>query len=220
MLSLISLFSCSSLPEMFQGKKDRCMTNIRFIPKEFETVKLGQQQISENDCSPLHGSTISINTLSINAPERIILKGRDSLMYVIPLCIRYSISLRRSLKYANAARNVITIKRLQDGKIYSGEIVKNGFEGELPFPDDYDKEGWDWLQTAIVEAQKYSDKELDEGPFGDGWMNINGLEYVNLPFAAGKYEIWLSFSGLESNHAVVEVVHKRVVRHLKLMNDL
>lgn len=181
------------------------MTKIQYIPAAFETVKLGSVETLENSCSPLYGKEIAINSLYIHTPEKIILAKKDSAKCIIPLCIRYCISLRRALKYSDSSRMDITIRRLQGDKVYSGEVRENGFEGELLFPDDYDKEAWSEKQAAISEAQRYSDKELDEGQFSDGWMNINLLEHVDMPFLPGKYEVAVSFYGLKSNRALLEI---------------
>lgn len=185
------------------------MTNIQYIPAAFETVKLGNTETLENSCSPLYGKEITINSLYIHTPEKIILAKEDSAKCIIPLCIRYCVSLRRALKYSDTSQMDITIRRLQDDRVYSGEARENGFEGELLFPDDDDKEAWIEEQAAIAEAQKYSDKELGEGQFSDGWMNINLLEYVDMPFLPGKYEIAASFYGLKSNRALVEIKTKQ-----------
>jgi hypothetical protein len=58
----------------------------------------------------------------------------------------------------------------------------------------------------VNDAQKYSDLELDEGLIGGDAMNINLLEYVDLPFIGGRYEIFVSCYNLESNKVVVEII--------------
>lgn len=187
------------------SKKGKDMTNIQYIPAAFETVKLGNTETLENSCSPLYGKEITINSLYIHTPEKIILAKEDSAKCIIPLCIRYCVSLRRALKYSDTSQMDITIRRLQDDRVYSGEVRESGSEGELLFPDDDDKEAWLEKQAAAAKAQRYSDKELDEGQYSDDWMNINLLEYVDMPFLPGKYEIAASFYGLKSNRALVEI---------------
>ena len=199
------IVACGCVSGHLISKKDKDMTNIQYIPAVFETVKLGSAETLENSCSPLYGKEIAINSLYIHTPEKIILAKEDSAKCIIPLCIRYCVSLRRALKYSDSSRMDITIRRLQGNKVYSGEVRENGFEGELLFPDDYDKEAWSEKQAAIAEAQRYSDKELDEGQFSDGWMNINLLEYVDMPFLPGKYEVTVTFYSLKSNRALLEI---------------
>lgn len=201
----IGIVACSCLSGQLKSKKDKDMTNIQYIPASFEAVKLGNAETLENSCSPLYGQEITINSLYIHTPEKIILAKEDSVKCIIPLCIRYCISLRRALKYSDTSQLNITVRRLQDDKVYSGEVWESGYKGELLFSDDYDKEASIEKQAAIAEAQKYSDKELDEGQFSDGWMNINLLEYIAMPFSPDKYEVAASFYGLKSNRSLVEI---------------
>jgi hypothetical protein len=184
------------------------MENVVFIPEGFESVEFGYGERAENLCSPFYGEDIAVNTLFINAPEKIILKNPDSVKCVLPVCIRYSISLRRSLKYADSSHNILSIRRLPDGESYSGWVYANDSEGEHNFPDDYDKEMWAQSRKEIAEAQNYSDEELGEGSYSEGYMNVDVPEYVDFPITSGSYEIFFSMSGLESNRSIVEIAIK------------
>jgi hypothetical protein len=64
-------------------------------------------------------------------------------------------------------------------------------------------------QQRIEEAQKYSNAELDEGQASGNFFNLNLMDYVVMPFESGIYEIYLSFSGLESNRVKVEIVIRK-----------
>jgi DNA-binding Lrp family transcriptional regulator len=209
-LFILVLFSCRSLSDsnLIKEEKSEQMENIKFIPKEFHDVKLGYSQGSSNLCSPKFPSGTPINSITINTPSKIIYntENRD-FIFVIPVCAAYQITDRRGYKYSALSRRVLHIKKVGEETIYSGEIVDKD-ESLIILPPNYDlmvkrhKE-------RVEEAQNYTDEELNESQFSSGgYLNINLMEYVDIPLQTGKYEIYLSFCGLESNHTIVEIVFK------------
>jgi len=209
-LLLISiLFSCCSAVIKKQSQKIKNMENIQFIPKEFNDIKLGYYETEENCCSPAWISEMrTINSIIINTPQKIICDmNKEDFVPVIPVCATYSVSLRRGFKYHNLSAKMLYIRKIDDGAIYFGEIVNKDIQYfEYPEPDPYDEEKEKKRLAMVEEAQKYSDMELDQGQLGGGYLNINLMEYVDMPFLPGKYEVWLSFCGLESNHTIVEII--------------
>ena len=211
-LLLISiLFSCCSAVIKKQSQKIRDMENIQFIPKEFNDIKLGYYERGENCCSPAWISEMrTINSIIINTPQKIICDmNKEDFVPVIPVCATYSVSLRRGFKYHNLSVKMLHIRKIDDGVIYVGEIVNKDIQYEYypaPFPHHEEREK---ERLAMEEeAQKYSDMELDQGQSSGGNMNINLMEYVDMPFLPGKYEVWLTLCGLESNHTIVEIIAK------------
>jgi hypothetical protein len=209
-LFITVLFSCSNLlnSNIKKDKKTEYIKNIKFVPNEFNNIKLDYYETCETPCSPNFPEGVPINTIAINTPQKIICYiNKEGLVPIIPICAVYSISLRRGLKYDNLSAKMLHIRKVDEKTVYSGEIVDKNMQYEYPdFPPEYEEREKERL-LKVEEAQKYSDDELDyPGGFGGNYMNINLLEYVDIPFQASKYEIYLSFSGLESNHTIVEVV--------------
>jgi hypothetical protein len=121
----------------------------------------------------------------------------------------HAVSLKRGLKYAHLSAQMLHIRKLGEETVYSGEIEDKNMKYEYPdYPPYYEEEEKE-RQSMIEEAQKYSDEELDQPEIGGAnYINVNLMEYVDIPFEAGEYEIYLSFSGIESNHTTVEIIIK------------
>ena len=190
------------------------MIEIEYIPKEFHDVKMGVHENNENECTPYFpDSYIKVsNQIAVSVPRKIICKNVDSCP-VIPLCGVYRFPERRGLKYANLLTAVIHIRKIQEVTWNSGEIMDKNSRSDSsdPFSPNYDKEYATKKQQEIANAQKYSDDELEEdgGRFYVGVFNVNIVEYVNIPFGEGIYEVFVSKSGLESNRTRVEIVFEK-----------
>ncbi|MCD8176832.1 MAG: hypothetical protein LUE98_05160 [Tannerellaceae bacterium] len=191
--------------------KIKNMKTIQFLPKEFNEIKLGYYENEMSVCSPGYpDDTVEINTLLINIPHTIISKDRKSCTPVIPLCITSGLSDKRYYKYYNLSAKIIYVKKEGEEVIYSGQIVEQiSTEWDVlnefpPDMEDFIKEE----ETNIAEAQLYSDEELNEGTYSPRHANLNLLDYVDMPFLPGKYEVWVTFSGLESNHMFVEIIRE------------
>jgi hypothetical protein len=190
------------------------MDTIKFIPKEFNNVKLGFYETSKNPCSPgypLNASDFLWNEIVINVPEKIICNVSDSAFVpVIPICGAYIIGEKRSYKYVDLWANVLHIKSEGDNVWYTGEIIEPNLEYEYPEPYPGEEEDKRRTEEEVKKAQKYSDEEIDkkEGQGAGGFFNVNLLDYIKLPFKTGIYEIFMSTCGLESNRVKVEIVFR------------
>ena len=182
---------------------------VEFIPKKFNKVELGFNQSEENACTPQFPKSLTAKSqIMINMPKKIICKDLDSL--IIPLCGMSEISQRRGLKYANSPDNVIHLRKIGEETWYQGKIVN--LKPRSPLKPPYNQEKEERRQQRIVEAQKYSDEELDEqdGIYIGEVINVDIVPYFNeISFQEGVYEIYLVTSGLESNRVKVEIVLKK-----------
>lgn len=208
---LLTSFAGKSILSINQKKKN--MENITFIPKEFNEIELGYDCIEMVKTSPGYpNELIKINKIAINTPEFINYSDLDSnFKPIVPLSAIYVVSSQRTLKYIHLIAKLIHVKNIKSGVEFLGEICKkeNPNISEYPLPKPNIAEFLKEREELIKQAQKLTDEEIDNrGKTIGDFMNINIMEYVDFPFLPGKYEIWLSFSGLESNHTVVEIVKK------------
>lgn len=191
-----------------QNKKN--MQHLKFIPEEFNNIEVGFSKTAMTFCSPGYPNRdIPLNTLLINAPEKILytMQSRDTAV-VIPICIADNISLRRLHKY-HKDDLIFHIKMINQEKVYSGKIYDEEDAGDrIPIPSHLHKKMIEDRDLNNKEAQKYNDDELDEGVSYPSFMNLNVLNYVKIPFQSGQYEIWYTFRGLESNHCYFDIIEK------------
>lgn len=205
LFSIIALCESRSCPK--KGNQNK-MGNTQFISKEFGYVELDLYNYKKYPCTPGYPEDLfNSNIILINVPQKIIYKSYDKeTIPIIPMCAIFAISQKHGLKYDHLSTKKIYIKRVDQDTIYSGEIIDPNLKYEHPiYPPGYMGDENKRLEM-VNEAQKYSDHELDEGLIGGDAMNINLLEYVDLPFIAGQYEIFVSCYNLESNKVVVEII--------------
>ena len=195
------------------------MKTIEFIPKKFNDVKLGLYETYKNPCSPGYPRDITDrlwNKIVINAPRKIIYtinNEMDTLIPIIPVCGAHIVTDRRGLKYNDLGASIFHIRKINDENWFTGRIIDKDLQYEFPaLPPDYEEEQRE-LEREIAEAQKYADEELEEGQASGGFLNVNLMEYVDMPFEPGKYEIYLSFSGLESNRVFVEIIFQGNIKN-------
>lgn len=192
-----------------QTNKNTTMKPIQYIPEIFHDIKLGYYESGINSCTPYYPNDpcfILLNEIAINAPQKIICNIKDSgFIPIIPICGFYVITLRRCAKYNDLAADIIHIRKKDEDIWYTGEMKENT-ENEYPIlPPGYEEAEIE-RQKEIEEAQKYNLDDLNEGQASSRAININLLEYINMPFLPGNYEIYMSSCGLESNHVEVEIV--------------
>ncbi len=199
------------LPQASCQLKNKKMQSIYFYPIEFNDVKLG---IDEKEIHPLipnypNPDEVLLNQIAINAPQKIIFSSEKiDLELCIPVCGYYLITSRRILKYANQDKLLVHIKKDSDQEWIEGEIVDqpiNEHPAAPPWADKQEEE----KRKRILEAQKYSDEELNQGQASEDVINVNVMNYVKISLEKGVYEIYLSKSGLESNHVKVEIVFEK-----------
>ena len=189
-----------------QEQKKELMKNIRFIPEEFNEIELGYAKGSVTPCSPGYpDEDIPLNTLLINVPEKIIYNPVKELIPVIPVCTAKHISLRRSFKY-DQDDMVFYVRIVSQNKIASGKLFDEDEREKMPLSPEVCEQMEKMRDQKREEMVKYSDDELNEGQSSVRFMNLNVMTYVDMPFLPGKYEIWYTFRGLESNHSVVEII--------------
>lgn len=188
-------------------KQKKKMKPIEFIPKEFNDVELDYPESGENPCSPISFYEISINTIVINTPQTIICRvSQEGFTPIIPVCGICSISSRRADKYDYLSAKVLHIRKTDQDTIYSGKLYDKRPPVDLVIEDPMTPEEEYEREREREEAKKLSDEELDTGSGWGDYINVNLMEYIEMPFLPGKYEIYMSFWGLESNHTIVEIV--------------
>jgi hypothetical protein len=191
------------------------MENIKFIPKEFRDVELNLYNHKKYPCTPHYTEDLFASSIIlINIPKKIYVyqynKEIKEIKQVIPMCAVFAISQKRALKYEHLSTPKIHIRKVDQDITYSGEIVDPNLKYEyLVYPPGYEEAQKKKIEM-IKEAQKYSDEELNDGLIAGDAMNINLLDYVDMPFIAGRYEIFISCYNLESNKTYVEIIMKKV----------
>ncbi len=203
------LLSCGTVSNISQSQhtKQNNMYCTRFIPEIFNEIELGYSKTSQTVCSPGYPSTqIALNTITINTPDRIIINVKcDHISSVLPMCVTYKVSSRRSTKY-HEDEMMVHLRMIEGREVYFGKIIDNDVNNDYVIPPYWNSQMEQNRRERILEAQKYSDEELNDGQASGGYMNLNIMEYVDMPFAPGRYEVWLSFYGLESNHCFTEII--------------
>ena len=186
---------------ILRTKNNNKMKTIEFIPKKFENIDFESVETVMCPCSPNFPHKINeVNILKINVPEKIFFHSLDE-KRVIPVCIAYSISILRALKYHNFSKEIFHIKPEDGDIVYSGNFFNKRAAHKTPYIPEISE----YKQQKINDAQNLSDAELDEGAYSRGYLNVNALDYVQIPIKSGRYEVWVTYYGLESNHVFVEV---------------
>src|SRR5690554_3339537 len=189
---------------------------IRFIPESFNDLEFGNFHDGRNPCSPMYpkkATSYLLNELLINVPEKVILPSTvplDHIKPIIPVCIASVFTARRGYKYAHLSDEFFYIRKVDSDEWHKGRVYYVFWdEGEIPgpgpTPEQMEKEEKE-LQAKIAEAQQYSDDDLNVGSFSGEYLNLNLMQYVDMPFEPGVYEIYYSVLGLESNRVQVEIV--------------
>lgn len=191
---------------------------IEFRPKKFNNVKLGEYGQEQNPCSPFYPLDIAFmlwNEIVINAPKKIIYYTKnDTIIPVIPVCGAHMITDKRDYKYYELAIKTFYIRKLGEETFYSGKMVNYYYYDDDDETLDesllslFSEEEEVERQRRIEEAQKYTDEELDHGQSAPIYFNENLMDYVEMPFEPGIYEIYVAKSGLKSNRVKVEIIFK------------
>lgn len=187
------------------------LRNIRLVPEAFMKVELSDNT-DEHPCSPGYPDRLrELNVIGINTPDSIFYNATKEKNPVIPVCMGGMISRRRTMKYYDLRPKIVNVRRLSDGEVFSGEIVplESPWVSVHPARNPYWEHEQKRIQREVREAQKYSDDELDEGQAGGCYLNFNAMDFIkDMPFQPGRYEVWISFCGLESNRRIVEIVEE------------
>lgn len=213
-LIFFTIILCSSTFSERMILKKKYMYKIEFIPKEFGNIVCGNTTCEPNLCSPKLGK-IPVSEIKINAPDQMICfidkeekktSEKKSVKPYLPVCLNEIISEKRAYKYYKQSDKTIYIRKIGSERWFIGVVQEEIIENSIPQPDWEEEEAI--YQKEIRKAQSYSDSELDEDFGFGGCMNLDVLQYVDFTFEAGKYEIYISTFGLESNRVVVEVIYK------------
>lgn len=213
-LIFCTIILCSSTFNERIILKKKHMYKIEFIPKEFENIVCGNTTCEPNLCSPKLGK-IPVSEIKINAPDQMIcfidkeeknLSDKKSVKPYLPVCLNEIISQKRAYKYYKQSEKTVHIRKIGSERWFIGVVQEEIIENSIPQPDWEEEEAI--YQEEIRKAQSYSDSELDEDIGFGGCMNLDVLQYVDFTFETGKYEIFISAFGLESNRVIVEVIYK------------
>jgi hypothetical protein len=103
---------------------------------------------------------------------------------------------------------MLHIRKVGSDIWHSGEITPPPLVFGTPDYDPYEEEERKRIAEEVKRAQNYTEEELNApGQRASGRsMSLNLMEYIDFPFEEGIYEIYLSFSGLESNRVKVEII--------------
>jgi len=212
MLSLLmqTVYGC----RIVEIKNNKNMNTIKFIPAIFENIDFDSVKTKMCPCSPNFPNELgAVSTLKINVPEKIVFHSLDEKVTpVLPVCMAYSKSSLREVKYRYFSRQKIHIKPENEDIVYSVDYYDKSRVNKIPY---ISIEVEEYRQKETKEAQKFSDDEVDNMVFysdnilnvySRGYLNVNALDHVQLPIKPGKYEVWVTYYGMESNHAFVEII--------------
>jgi|SRR5690554_39894 len=204
--------SCQTL------KRDTVMSipTTRFIPETFNDLELGHFHDGRNPCSPLYPKKATrylLNEILINVPEKVILPISaygECITPIIPVSTAAVYTALRGAKYAHLSEEVFYIRKADSDEWFIGKVLYEEWdEGEIPgpspSPEELEKKR-EIREKEIAEAQQFLDDELNEGSASGEYRNLNLMQYVDMPFEPGVYEIYYSALGLESNRVQVEIV--------------
>lgn len=156
--------------------------------QEFFSIELAGN--SPNKCSPAappppwHG-------LVIQAPSRTeftagVAADEQGAFAVIPVCGVFCVEVPKTPQKDSP---VIVAVDLQSGKRYQGPIRELDPSPMAPDPDD---------------DEPFDPDEL-EGMSVTSYFNANVANFVPLPAAPARYEIWVEFRKMSSNKVVIQV---------------
>jgi len=209
---LAASVSCQTL------KQDSVMPipTIRFIPETFNDLELGNFKGGHNPCSPMYPDEATrylTNEALINVPEKIILPSSvplESIKPIIPVCAAAVYTARRGAKYAHLSEEIFYIRKTDSEHWFKGKVYYEAWdEGDIPGPlpdEEVMEKKRKEREKEIAQAQQYSDDELNEGTGSGEYRNLNLMQYVDMPFEPGVYELYYSALGIESNRVQVEIV--------------
>ena len=215
LLSCVCIVNANERESNLITNNKSTMDKIKFTPKEFNKIEYGYFQSSSNACTPSAGDSYSF--IKINVPREVIYYSKNSVKTtnmlsidpLLPICTSEMYAYKRISKYYNLVDLTFHIKKADSDKWHSGILTPSDppREGSYDYRELTDEEKLN-IQNQIKEAQYYHDDEIDTGNASGRVMNLNLHEYVQIILEEGEYEIYLSKSGLESNHVIVKITFK------------
>ena len=206
-----------------QEDKDMETTmGIRFEPQEWMELELDWSEyvwsMERNTCTPFV-DVWRKSVLNINVPTKIFVdsKSLHEVVPAIPVSGYTKTSENRSYKY-HGTHHLLKLYISKAGEkevLYESLAVverepewPTGITDKHPEPKPVDP-----IQEAKENAKRENamsipDEELDKGhtQFRSFCFTFNACDYVSMPLQPGKYEVYCTFRGLESEHKVVEIV--------------
>ncbi len=204
------LFTCAISVSCQTRKKNETMKKKRFEPMEFNDIKLGLSERQENICTPDYPNThlLKMSQVKINVPTKVFLHKNsiNDSVSIIPLCGIYLISNYRATLYKEELATIHMKK--DDINIWQLGIIggKEDEDTEEPLPIDWEDVEEKERQNDIDKANLIPVEDIDSGQGFGSAMNINILEFVNIPVLPGTYEVYVTMYGVESNHEFINVV--------------
>ena len=200
------------------GKK---VAGIRFEPQEWMELELDWREyvwsMERNTCTPFV-DVWRKSVLNINVPTKIFVdsKSLHEVVPAIPVSGYTKTSENRRYKY-HGTHHLLTLYISKAGEkevLYESLAV---VEREPEWPADIDRhpipKPVDPIQEAKEKAKRENamamkDEELDKevSQLSLYYDTFNACDYVSMPLQPGKYEVYCTFRGLESEHKVVEIV--------------
>ena len=201
------------------GKK---VAGIRFEPQEWMELELDWREyvwsMERNTCTPFV-DVWRKSVLNINVPTKIFVDSKrlHEVVPAIPVSGYTKTSENRRYKY-HGTHHLLTLYISKAGEkevLYESLAVVErepewpaGITDKHPEPKPVDP-----IQEAKEKAKRENamsipDEELDKGHtrFRSFCFTFNACDYVSMPLQPGKYEVYCTFRGLESEHKVVEIV--------------
>ncbi len=167
-----------------------------FYPENFNNLQLSYHIDINSNCHPNINHKIGC---LINVPKEIYHYPETDSTTIIPICSSaYYTRKEDILKQGNIVE--IFIKNIQSNKTYKGTVDFDGRD-VLGYTDS--KEVLYYPQTKKERNIKAS--EIPEGKMCTRAFNINALDFVDMPYEAGNYEVYVKRAGYESNHMKVTI---------------
>lgn len=210
-------FLCFSLMSL-KGKTP--MKKVSFEPQAWNELEFAWNEYVwsefENPCSP-DIDMLKMNTVSMNIPEKIRVSKKGVAKIPVPVCVSFCRTEYRYYKYSDPKyEKMIHVKCLEEAESvflhcpierivkYNGEQPQEVLASD-PLREEFEKKRLEMIQKC----KELPDEMLDEG-FAQGVdLTFNLSDYMDEPLQCGRYEIYFTYLGLESEHRIVEIAYKR-----------
>ena len=210
-------FLCFSLMSLTRKNADE---KVSFEPQAWNELGFNWNEYVwsefENPCSP-NIDMLKMNTVSMSIPEKIRASKKGIAKIPVPICVSFCRTEYRYYKYSNPEyEKMIHIKSLDETESvflhcpierivkYNGEQPQEVLAPD-PLREKYEKERFEMIQKC----KELPDKMLDEGFAYGVNLTFNLSDYMDEPLQCGKYEIYFTYLGLESEHRIVEIAYKK-----------
>lgn len=210
-------FLCFSLMNL---KGEMPMKKVSFEPQAWNELEFAWNEYVwsefENPCSP-NIDILKMNTVSINVPEKIRASKKGVAKIPVPVCVSFCLTEYRYYKYINPEyEKMIHVKSLDETETvflrcpierivkYNGEQPQEVLASD-PLREKYEKKRLEMIQKC----KDLPDERLDEGYAYGVNLTFNLSDYMDEPLQCGRYEIYFTYRGLESEHRIVEITYKK-----------